>query len=95
MQVIWKGTNIAPFSRGMDAVAQHYMAKTGLHFLDVHGIMEQFKEDIAAGCCSDHQGKGFHFGAIAHYTNSNVRVTVSSMVTQALLGMICNTQAQD
>lgn len=94
MQVIWKGTNIAPFSRGMDAVAQHYMAKTGLHFLDVHGIMEQFKEDIAAGCCSDHQGKGFHFGAIAHYTNSNVRVTVSSMVTQALLGIIC-TQAQD
>ena len=85
---------MAPFSRGMDVVAHHFMERNGLEFLDVHAIMEHFKEDIAAGCCSDHQGKGFHFGAIAHYTNPSVRVTVSSMVTQALLGMICNTPSQ-
>lgn len=88
MQVIWKGTNMASFSKGMDAVAQYFVSKNGLQFFDTHEIIGHFKEDIAAGCCTDHR---FHFGSIAHYRDSSVRVTVSSMVTQALLGMICNT----
>lgn len=92
LQVIWKGTNMTPFSKGMDAVVRHHIEDKGLLFLDTHSIMEYFAEDIAAGCCSDHQGKGFHYGAIAHYTNSSVRVTVSSMVTQALLNLICNSE---
>lgn len=83
---------MTPFSRGMDAVVRHHIEGKGVQFLDTHSIMEHFAEDIAAGCCSDHHGKGFHYGAIAHYTNSSVRVTVSSMVTQALLSLICKSE---
>lgn len=92
MQVYWKATNVAPFSKGMNALARYVMEERGLVFVDTQEVFDYFKEDIAAACCNDHQGKGFHFGAIAHYTNSSLRITVSSMVTQTMLGHICNTE---
>jgi hypothetical protein len=92
VQVIWKGTNTAPFSKGMDIIARHHMEEMGLPFLDTDAIISHFKEDIAAGCCSDLNNRGFHIGAIAHNIDSTKRITVSSMVTQALLGMICKSQ---
>lgn len=89
MQVYWKATNVAPFSKGMNALARYVMEERGLVFIDTQEIFDNFKEDIAGACCNDHQGKGFHFGAIAHYTNSSLRITVSSMVTQTMLGHMC------
>ena len=91
-QVFWKATNMAPFSKGMNVLARFVMEESGIIFIDTQDIFYYFKEDIAAACCNDHQGKGFHFGAVAHYTNSTLRVTVSSMVTQRILEHMCKTE---
>ena len=52
MEVIWKGTNKASFSKGMDVVARCLVSKNGLQFFGTHDI-QHFKEDMAAGCYLD------------------------------------------
>ena len=38
-----------PHTHGMDVISRHYIESEGLEFVDTRGIMEYFKDDIAAG----------------------------------------------
>lgn len=95
-KVLWRGNNALPITHGLDVVSRHYMAAEGVPYLDTRDVMRHFEADIAAGCCTDQSlpgglgaGAGMHIGAIAKYHNASLRLTVSSMATQAFLGHVC------
>lgn len=80
-----------PQTHGMDVVSRHYIEAEGLPYVDTRAIMEYFVDDLATGCCSDlHMSGGQHIGAIAKFHNESSRLTVSSMVTQGILGNLCS-----
>lgn len=86
-QVVWRGNNVMPQTHGMDIVSRHYIEAEGLPYVDTRAIMEYFVDDLATGCCSDLNKSGSqHIGAITKFHNESSRLTVSSMVTQGILG---------
>lgn len=89
-QVVWRGNNSMRKTHGMDIISRHYLEAEGIPFVDTRAIMEHFKDMLATGCCSDLKvSNGQHIGAIAKFHNESSRLTVSSMVTQGVLGSIC------
>lgn len=79
-----------PQTYAMDILSRHFIEAEGLPYVDTRAIMEIFKDDLASGCCSDlAKSGGMHIGAISKFHNESSRLTVSSMVTQAVLGKLC------
>lgn len=89
-RIIWRGSNPVGLLLVYDLVARPYLEAEGIEVLDFRNIFDLYKEDLRSGCCSDAvKGNGLHVGVLAKYWHNKnsvgARVTVSSMVTQAML----------
>ena len=92
-RVVWRGNNAVEHLRGQESISRHYIEREGIHYYDVHPLFARFKAELETDCCSDHtKHGGMHVGAIhKYYANldrSDARITVSSLVTQGLLGAL-------
>ena len=89
-KVLWRGNNPIGVLKSFDLVARPYLDAQGIDFLDLLHIFEVYKDDLQSGCCSDSMsGNGLHVGVIGKYWANNnspeSRMTISSIVTQAIL----------
>lgn len=90
VRMIWRGNNPIKDLRGIHIVTKRFIEAEGIDIVDVLPFFTLFKEDLESGCCSDiHGHHGLHIGLIGKYwANRNApgsRMTVSSLITQALL----------
>ena len=88
--MIWRSNNALGSLHAYDLITRPLLQAEKIEHLDIFYILEAFKGDLQTGCCSDvKSGNGLHVGVIGKYSkNKNSpgsRVTVSSLITQALL----------
>ena len=92
-RVIWRGNNAVGHLHGQEGISRYYIEKEGIHYFDVQPIFARFRADLETDCCSDrarHGGihVGFNHKYFANLGRPDTRVTVSSLITQGLLGAL-------
>jgi len=94
-RVLWRGLNPVGWVQNQDAISRHFIEQESIQYFDVHPFFVSFQGDLQDDCCSDRTKHGsVHVGGIAkYYVLGNApgsRMTISSIVTQGLLGTMFN-----
>ncbi len=73
---------------------QFYFEKEGLPYIDLAGLMRTFLPpgtDARETYTTDY----LHWGSIAYFHNANISMAASSLMTQRMLGAICEFAFED
>jgi len=103
-RVFWVGSkSFRPYTKyvhyhvevmGLDAIAKDYMAQNGLPFIDLSRIMRGLVPSGDTGHLP-YTGDSVHWGSIAFWRNEELKVSVSTMLLQEILGAVCKSSSAD
>lgn len=79
---------------GLDAIAKDYMAQNGLPFIDLSRMMRALVPFGDTGHLP-YTGDSVHWGSIAFWKNEELKVSVSTMLLQEILGVVCKSSSAD
>ncbi len=72
---------------GLDAIAKSYMALNNIPFIDLSGMMRKL---LPLGAnYTNFSADTLHWGAVSYSLRQGSRITISSMLMQVIMGVLC------